>query len=477
MNREPLWSAEDAARATGGRHHAGPWIASGVAIDSRTLKPGDLFVAIAGPRFDGHDFVGQALSAGAAAAVVGRVPDGLAPEAPLLLVDDPLAALQRLGRAARARSRARIVGVTGSVGKTGIKEALKAVLAPQGVTHASEGSLNNHWGVPLSLARLPAEARFAVFEMGMNHAGELTDLTAQVRPQVAVITTIAPAHLGNFPSVDAIADAKAEIFAGIAEDGIAVLNRDNAYFARLATAARARGIRTILSFGRAPGADVRLLDAILDADGADVRAEVSGTACAYRLNLPGEHWVDNSLCVLAACTAVGADLPAAAAVLATIAPPRGRGQRLPVRLAGGALTVIDDSYNASPHSMLAAIAVIGRMQPSAAGRRLAVLGDMLELGEQSRPAHVALSGPLQERGVDQVFTAGPAMAELFAALPRPLQGAQAADADALAPLVTAAVRPGDIVLVKGSAGSRMGVVVKALLALDAGAAAAQANGR
>jgi UDP-N-acetylmuramoyl-tripeptide--D-alanyl-D-alanine ligase len=469
MTEAPLWTGDEVLRATGGSGPAG-WQAASVSIDTRTLRPGALFVAIAGPRFDGHDFVAEALTRGAAAALVSRPPAeaGVAEDAPLVRVADTLAALGALGAAARARTSARVVAVTGSVGKTSVKEGLRAVLALQGETVASEGSLNNHWGVPLSLARLPKRAAYGVLEIGMNHAGEIAPLSRLARPQVAVITTIAPAHLGNFASIEAICDAKAEIFAGLEGTGIAVLNRDNPFFARLRAAALAKGGVRVIGFGRTDGAEVRLIAAELDADGARVRADVLGTAVEYRLNLAGSHAVDNSLCVLAAVAAAGADVAAAAAGLAEVRAVRGRGERFAVRLAGSRFALIDDSYNANPASMRAALEVLGRIAPGRGGRRLAVLGDMLELGAASAALHRELAVPLRDYGIDRVFTAGPAMAELFAALPATMRGAHAADAQSLVPAVTAAVRAGDVVVVKGSAGSRMARVVEALRALDAG---------
>jgi UDP-N-acetylmuramoyl-tripeptide--D-alanyl-D-alanine ligase len=466
-----LWTSEEAARVTKGRAE-GSWRAEGVSIDSRTLVPGDVFVALQGPTFDGHAFVADALARGAAAAVVARRPDGLAGDAALLLVGDTFAALQDLGRAARARSNARIVGVTGSVGKTGVKEALLLALGRQGSTHASTGSFNNHWGVPLSLARMPTSARFAVFEMGMNHAGEIAPLTRQVRPHVAVITTVEAVHIENFPSVEAIAEAKGEIFLGVEKDGTAVLERDSPHFERLRRLARGAGVGRILSFGRSAQADVRLRAAEEERDGGTtVRADVFGMQLAYRVGIAGSHWVTNSLCVLAAVHALGADVAAAAAALADLRPPKGRGLRTSVSLPHGRFELIDDSYNASPASMAASFEVLRRSRPADGGRRIAVLGDMLELGADAPALHAGLARVLVENRIDLVFTAGPLMSHLRAALPAEMCAAHGADSTALAPEVTAAVRPGDVISVKGSAGSRMRTVVEALLALQSGAAA------
>ncbi len=396
----------------------------------------------------------------------------------MLVVSDTLTALEDLGRAARARSEARIVGVTGSVGKTSVKEALKLVLGAQAPTAANDASLNNHWGLPLSLARMPASVSFGVFEMGMNHPGEIEPLSRIARPHVAVVTAVEAVHKAHFESVEAIADAKAEIFTGVGPGGIAVLNRDNHQFARLARAAGERGIDRIIDFGRHQEAAVRLLSNEFDATGSTVAASVAGEAVDYRLNVVGEHWVNNSLCVLAAVAAAGADIRLAAASLEEVVAPKGRGRRSEIAIAGGTIGLIDDSYNASPISMAAAFQVLGHARLGPGGRRIAVLGDMLELGDESPVMHAALLQPLRRAGIDLVFTAGPSMARLFDALPAGMRGGHAAESAALTPLVTAAVRAGDVVSVKGSAGSRMGVVVEALRGLDSiqGGAARAANG-
>jgi UDP-N-acetylmuramoyl-tripeptide--D-alanyl-D-alanine ligase len=462
----PLWTNEDAAPATGGRSST-TWRASGLSIDSRSVLPGDLFIALRGPKLDGHAYVMEAFARGAVAAVVSRPPPNVPGTAPLLMVDDTFVALRALAARARARSRARICAITGSVGKTGVKEALRTVLAHQSATAASEGNLNNQWGLPLSLARMAAGTAYGVFEMGMNHPGELQPLSYLARPHVAVITTVEPVHKAHFASVEDIADAKAEIFIGIEPGGSAVLNRDNPQHGRLWAAARRRGIQRIIGFGRHGDADVRLLGASIDADGSRVRADVLGRALDYRIAVPGSHWVLNSLCVLAAAAALGADAGKAAADLIHVSVPEGRGRRLTVQLSGGSFELIDDSYNASPVAMAAAFEVLGRVAPGAGGRRIAVLGDMLELGDEAPALHAGLAEPLQAHGIDLVFTSGPAMAHLADALPASMRGGHAEDSARLVPLVEAAVRAGDVVTVKGSAGSRMGIVVRALRALEA----------
>ncbi len=465
-----LWDATTAARATGGSATA-PFDASGVSIDSRTLQKGDLFVAIKGPNHDGHDHIAAALAAGAAAAMVSRRPAGLAADAPLLLVQDTLQALEGLGCAARARARAKIAAVTGSVGKTSTKEALRLALdvggKPARPTHASVASFNNYIGVPLTLARLPADAAYAVFEIGMNHAGEITPLARLVRPDVAIVTTVEAVHTENFPDgIDGVAAAKAEIFDGFdaAAGGVAVLNRDNRFFDLLAARARQHGARTIVGFGAHAQADIRLVDVQLEPAGSLVTAEIRGRRLSYRIGAPGRHWALNTLAVIGAAEALGVDADAAAQAFAQIAAPKGRGQRHRVALVGGSYELIDDSYNASPVSMRASFEVLKAAVPGPGGRRIAVLGDMLELGPDAPALHAGLAEPLATAGIDLVFTCGPNMARLHDALPASHRGGHAASSEILLPLVRAALRPGDVVTVKGSLGSRMGRIVEALLA-------------
>ncbi|MPZ08889.1 MAG: UDP-N-acetylmuramoylalanyl-D-glutamyl-2,6-diaminopimelate--D-alanyl-D-alanine ligase [Kiloniellaceae bacterium] len=462
--RKVLWSAEEARQATGGRNTR-DWQATGVSIDSRSLQPGDVFVALKGPSFDGHDFAGKAIEAGAAAAMVHRDADGVDESMPLLIVDDTFAALWRLGTAARERSEARLIAVTGSVGKTGTKEALRLCLSPQGLTSASIGSFNNHWGVPLSLARMDREAVYGIFELGMNHPGEIRELSALVRPHVAIITNIEPAHIGNFTSISEIADAKAEIFEGMDANGTAVLNRDNALFHHLCTKAEDAGVSRILSFGQHKEADARLLDCSLHATCSAVTASIRGREIDYCLAMPGSHWVMNSLAVLAAVSAAGADVVQASAQLANLKPLKGRGERHAVETPQGIFHLIDDSYNANPTSMRAAFEVLGRTSLGAGGRRIAILGDMLELGTQSQEMHASLADPLRAAGIDLVFSCGSGTATLHEKLPEALRGSHANDSKALAAEVCKAVKSGDSLLVKGSLGSRMAVVVEALLAL------------
>lgn len=459
----PLWTAPDAAVATGGSNTA-DWRATGVSIDSRDLAAADLFVALRGPNHDGHEFVAAALKLGVAAAMVDRPIAGLSPAAPLLRVADTLAGLGALGAAARNRSGARVLAVTGSVGKTGTKEALRLALAASGPTYASAGGLNNHWGAPLSLARLPPDAAYGVFELGMNHPGEIAGLTRLVRPHIAVITTVEPAHLGYFSSVEAIADAKAEVFLGLEPDGVAILNRDNPHYPRLARAAERAGASRVIGFGCHPESEARLLDSALESDGSTVRATVAGSTLGFRLPIPGRHWVINALAVLAAAEAANADLRRAAEALAGLEALPGRGRRREIAWRGGTLTLIDESYNASPASMRAALAVLAGMGPGKGGRRIAVLGDMLELGPSSERLHRELLDPLDAAQVDRVFLIGEVMASLFEALPEQQRGGLWRSAEQAVPALLSFLAPGDIVTVKGSRGVRVGHIVERLCA-------------
>lgn len=461
-----LWTAADADNATRGTSTR-PWQATGISIDSRTLVRGDLFVALAGPRVDGHDFLGDAFARGASAAVVHRRPPGSDNELPLLIVHDTMAALDGLGVAARKRSGARVVAVTGSVGKTGTKEALRQALGRLGPTHASAGSLNNQWGVPLSLARMPRDARFGVFELGMNHAGEIAALSRLVRPDVSLITTVEPAHLGFFASVAEIADAKAEIFLGTAPEGAAVLNRDNEWFDRLEAAAYAAGLSRIYSFGNHADAAIHLIDCQLHAAASAVTASIAGKVVDYSIASPGRHWVMNSLGVLGAVHALGGDVATAASAFAELKPLEGRGRRHRIAVTGGEAELIDETYNASPASIRAATAVLAASQPGAKGRRIMILGDMLEMGAHAAELHAALAEPLKEAGIDLVFTVGEEMAALDHALPTKIRGGHAATAGAMADRIAPLLRAGDIVSVKGSHGIRMDRIVTRLLAAPA----------
>jgi len=461
---EPLWSL-DAMAAAMKAERAGnlPRDVPGLSIDTRTIKPGEAFFAIQGENRDGHEFVEAALQAGAGLAVVERQKMAAMPQgAPLLIADDALAGLNDLAKASRARSQAKIVAVTGSVGKTGTKEALRLVLGRQGETHASAASYNNHWGVPLSLALMPQSAKFGVFEIGMNHAGEITPLTKLVRPHVAIVTTIAPVHLEFFGTLAAIADAKAEIFLGVEPGGTAVLNADNPQFAHLKRAAQVAGVKHIVAFGESDGADAHLAKVSLQAETSTVQASILGRDVTYKLGAPGRHVVENSLAVLAAAQLLGADLALAALALADLKAPAGRGERVTLELPGGAVLLIDESYNANPVSMRAALALLGQVPMKGMGRRIAVLGDMLELGPEGAALHADLADAVTGNAVDLVFCSGPLMKSLWDALPSGRRGGYADTSAALEPEILGAIAANDAVMIKGSLGSRMSPIVKAL---------------
>jgi UDP-N-acetylmuramoyl-tripeptide--D-alanyl-D-alanine ligase len=451
-----LWTADQLRAATGGTL-AGEATVGGVSIDSRQVRPGELFVALHGAR-DGHDFVADALARGAACAMVDREPPGVTPDAPLLRVADTLAGLAALGAAGRGRSGARVVAVTGSVGKTTTKEMLRQALSACGATHAAEASHNNHWGVPLTLARLPREAAFAVVEIGMNHRGEIAPLARLARPHAAVITAVAPAHIGHLGSLEAIADEKVDILAGLEPGGSAILPRDNPMFPRLAAVAARCGAR-IVGFGEAPEAEARLLSYEGTAEAGRAEVDLHGRRLRLDLAAPGQHMAMNALAALAACAALGADPGIAAAALSSFGAMAGRGMRVTLHLPdGGTALLLDDSYNASTASIRAGLAVLAA-QP--ARRRLAVLGDMRELGAYGPALHAELA-PDVAAAADLVFCCGPLMRHLYDALPAGRRGAHEPDSERLAPIVRTALRPGDAVLVKGSLGSRMKAVVEAL---------------
>ncbi|OKH88204.1 UDP-N-acetylmuramoyl-tripeptide--D-alanyl-D-alanine ligase [Thalassospira sp. TSL5-1] len=476
MSEAVLWTAEDAVSATGGIV-AGDWQVSGISIDSRKTRPGDLFIALKGPNFDGHEFVTKAFEAGCRAALVSDA-SVLPKDAPALIVDDTLDAMVRLGMAGRARSKAKIIAITGSVGKTGTKEALKYVLGEQAKTHASPSSFNNHWGVPLSLATLPADAQYGVFEIGMNHPGEISPLVQMVKPEVALITTVVGAHTEYFKDEAEIAKAKSEIFDGLNTDGAVILNRDNIHYFTLARRAKELGITNIKSFGTDATASYRLFEANIVTGGSAVRARIGGRDLEYFMGCPGEHWVINSLAVLACVDQIGADIVRAAQDLADVTPPAGRGARhaLAILAADGSekghYLLIDDAYNANPTSMMAGLKLLANEKPGENGRRIAILGDMRELGDEAEKMHRDLAHPLEHLGIDGVFTVGPMMALLAEELPkeRHLGHFDTAE-DAIAP-VLASIGDGDVVLVKGSLGIYVSKIVSALKSGQTGTAPA-----
>lgn len=459
-----LWNAQDITKATGGQC-AGTWQASDVSIDSRTVKQGDLFVALKGPQFDGHDFLKAAIEKGASGILVSRMVDGVAQEK-CVVVPDVFEALIKLGRAGRARTQAKTMAVTGSAGKTGCKEALRQVLNEQAETFANEGSFNNHWGVPLSLSRLPPSAQYGVFEIGMNHVGELGPLSRQVQPHFALITNIAAVHIGNFANLDEIAGAKAEIFEGVLPDGHAILNADNPYFDFLDARARKQGIKNIHGFGQAKSLAAQLLNFTLGPDSSTVQANILGRTLSYTVGAPGEHWVINSLAVLLTAALAGADVKRAADTLSALSLAQGRGVPERIERANGYFTLIDESYNASPVATDMAIKVLGRKNVEQDGRRILALGDMRELGEHGRDLHVGLVSSIIGADISRVYCCGELMKHLFDALPPEKRGEWRFSAAELAPVVAAAVQTHDIITIKGSKSMAMYKVVDALRALN-----------
>jgi UDP-N-acetylmuramoyl-tripeptide--D-alanyl-D-alanine ligase len=452
-----LWTSDEIAAATGGTASA-PFDVSGVAFDSREVEPGHLFVAMKGEETDGHRFVSQAFERGAAGAVVSEAVDG-----PHVLVADTAVALNALGAASRARTGARICGVTGSVGKTGTKEALYAALerAAPGRAHRSVKSYNNHTGVPLSLARMPRETRFGVFEMGMNHEGELARLTRLVRPHVAIVTAIAPAHREFFSSEEEIADAKAEVFQGLEPGGTAIVPYDSPHRDRLLAGAGGYADR-IVTFGLGAGADVRARDVVAAPSGGSlVTAILPEAELTFTISQPGEHWVSNALAVIAAVEAMGGDLAQAGLALADLPGLKGRGERHRVRLQGGGeVLLIDESYNANPASMAATLKTFAALKP--AGRRIAVLGAMRELGPASADFHTGLAGPVEAACVDYAILVGEEMGALAKALGQKVKMTHVESASAATEALESELRDGDAILVKGSNSIGLAALVEAL---------------
>jgi UDP-N-acetylmuramoyl-tripeptide--D-alanyl-D-alanine ligase len=449
-----LWTPKNLLAATGGMLR-GPFSANGISIDSRSVRPGQMFIALVGENGDGHTHVAAALARGASGAMVHKLPDDVADDAKLLMVADTFTALHDLGRFARARLEGRLVAVTGSVGKTTTKDMLRTILSAQGKTWAAEASHNNHWGVPLTLARMPPQAKFVVAEIGMNHAGEIAPLARLARPHVAVVSTVAPAHIGHLGSIEAIADEKASIAQGLEPGGVLLLPADSPLLERMRLAA---GDVRIETFGTDPSATHRLLHALPDADGTDLHLRIAGQEIRFRLAAPGLHMAMNAVAALAAAAALGADPLDGAASLADFTPGAGRGARRNVVLSFGTITLLDESYNASPIAVRAALALLGLVPAS---RRIAVLGDMLELGEAAPAEHQGLAPDVLAHA-DLLFTCGPLMQGLHDAIPPSRRGAHAADSASLAPLLLDALRLGDAVLVKGSLGSRMKMIVAAI---------------
>jgi UDP-N-acetylmuramoyl-tripeptide--D-alanyl-D-alanine ligase len=457
----PLWTSEEIAKATGGQVTGTPFEVAGLSIDTRSIEPGDLFIALAGVR-DGHDFIEQALGQGAAGSLAARAGAGSS-----VLVPDVLVGLEQMGIAARIRASTALRGaITGSVGKTSLTQAVSKGLAMAGRSHASIKSYNNHIGVPLTLARMARDTQRAVFEIGMNHAGEIEPLSQMVRPHAVCVSTIGPVHIENFPDGEAgVARAKAEIFAGLEPGGTAVLNADAPWFDLLCAKANDVGAK-IVRFGAGPECEARLMDIQAVAGGAKVSAVIHGKAVTFPILQSGAHWGHNSLAALMMMQALGVDLDMGIAALGAFEPLDGRGAERQVRHAGGTFTLIDESYNANPLSMVAVLRSLGERK--AEGRKIVALTDMLELGEAGPKLHAQLAEAVAAAGIDQVYCSGPLMKSLWDALPSTQRGGYAMTAAELAPDVVGAAQPGDVVMVKGSNGSKASVIAAALAALDRG---------
>lgn len=462
---QSLWTVDEIVSATGGTVRGKPGDVFGISIDSRTVAPGDLFIAIKGDQFDGHAFVDAALDAGAAAALVSAdQADAMqVPKGGLIVVDDSYGGLYDLARAARARATGKMLAITGSVGKTSTKETFRLILSAFGKTHAPVKSFNNHWGVPLTLCRMPRNTDFGVFEIGMNNANEITPLSKLVQPHVAMITTVAPVHLENLGSLDAIAAAKAEIFDGLLDGGTAVIHGDIEHSAFLKDRAAAAGAGKVMTFGHGAGGDAELMQVALLPDCSTVEAKIAGQTLTYKVGAPGEHLVINSLGVLAVCSALGLDLAKAGMALANMEQPDGRGRKHVIDTPGDAITLLDESYNANPASVKAALKVLSRLPTGQRGRRIAVLGDMLELGDEASAMHGALVYDLTALGVDKVYASGPLMKALWRVLPIEKRGAYAETSDGLREPLLSDLAPGDAVMIKGSLGSKMGPLVDLIL--------------
>ncbi|WP_417435651.1 UDP-N-acetylmuramoylalanyl-D-glutamyl-2,6-diaminopimelate--D-alanyl-D-alanine ligase [Hoeflea sp.] len=461
-----LWTSQEMIEAMDGRPvGALPDGVTGISIDSRTVGEGDAFFAIKGDRFDGHDFASVAVANGASLLVVSesKLPALGRLTAPMIVVNDVLAALEDLGRASRARSEARIIAVTGSVGKTSSKEMLRQALEPSGEVHASVASFNNHWGVPLTLARMPASTAYGVFEIGMNHPGEIRPLVKMVQPHIAIITTVAAAHMGNFKNLTEIAAAKSEIMEGLAEDGHLLLNRDNEKYSWLKKRAGELGVSHVHSFGENAKADFRLLKCKLLPDCSTITARIGPEDLAAKIGAPGRHQVQNALAVLGTVQLAGANLAKAVHALARLSAEKGRGARHELKIDGGSFSLIDESYNANPASMRAALELMRDTPVRLRGRRIAVLGDMLEMGRFSEQVHRDLAGPVKDAGADLVCLAGPEMRALRDELGTDIETVYRDEATELAEYLKTVLRDGDVVMVKSSLGIGFGRIVKALL--------------
>ncbi len=457
----PLWTSNEVITATNGINFSpSDWHANGVSIDTRTISPGNIFIAINGEKTDGHNYVNQAFEKGASAAIISKKNENILGKN-FVLVGDTFESLNNLAKYSRSRSNTKVIAITGSVGKTSTKEILRAALSGQFLVYATEGNLNNHLGVPLTLARMPEDTDFAILELGMNKAGEIRSLSKLAKPDYALITNIDAVHLEFFDSIDGIADAKAEIFEGTERKGVAAINLDSKFFARLSEKAKQYDLN-IISFGSSKNADVKLLSYVLHEDCSCVTCDINGLKMVVKIGVPGLHVVNNSLSVLAIVHAIGADLSLAGISFSNMTLPKGRGNRIKLIAEDGEVELIDESYNASPVSMKAALELLGQAKIKNNGRRIAVLGDMLELGEQSLSFHQNLNNHIKDAGIDMVFSSGRLMKSLYKVLPDNIHKVWSSKSSELTDPLISELRSGDVVMVKGSFGSEMSKVVKGL---------------
>ena len=459
-----VWDSEEISRALG-IYQDNFWEATGVSIDSRSTKPGDLFIAIKGPNNDGHNYLSEVARAGAAAAVVHH--ENKSDTLPLIKVNNTKDTLYRMAYFARARTNAKILAITGSVGKTGTKEMLRLMLSSQGAVSASAGNLNNEWGLPLSLARMAADVQFGVFEIGMSAPGEVGDLSKIAMPDVSIITAVEYAHSAYFSSINDIASAKAEIVSGMKPDGLLILNRDSKFFEKIKSIAAVYGVTSIKTFGKHPKADFKLIDATREQDLTHIKAELDGVMLDFKIGIHGQHWAINALAALAAVKSLGGDLVNALEKLATAGAVAGRGQSHKIQIQGGYFTLIDESYNANPASMRAAMHVLSESPVGRNGRRIAVLGDMLELGVRAAEFHEELSDPIRINSIDMVFLVGTEMAKLWRILPESLRGGYAETVNGISSELLSSIRAGDVIMIKGSSGTKMRNLVEDVAALQA----------
>lgn len=447
--KTPLWKSDVVERVTGGVS-TGHWVATGFSIDSRTVVQGDVFLCLKGPLFDGHDHVREARERGAVAAIVHHDVDG---DIPVVRVGDTYEALKALAVESRRRTKAKLIGVTGSFGKTSTKEALKLVLGHQGKVIASQRSYNNFWGVPLTLCQLPEDYDYGVIEIGMNYPNEITPLSQLVRPDVCLVTTVERMHIENCGSYEGVADAKSEIFDGMSRGAPAVLKKDNLMFERMESRAKLKGLE-VITFGADPTADARLIDTKIVENRLHVKAVIGSRDLEYCVPAVGEHWAYNSLGLLSVVWLLGANVELAAASLSQFQLLDGRGAIKEIPFCDGKVIILDESYNAGPGSMIAALRTLGRLTPGERGRRIAVLGDMGELGDQSRDLHVSLKEHIMENNIDVVFATGEKMHDLYQVLEVNHQGYHNNDLEIFASEVANNIRSGDVVMVKGSRGMR-----------------------